>query len=165
MTLPRITFWLVIVGGFIALPTSVIVYNKVRIALHADDYERAVFVVNEVGVAGSPNKITYRFARGKIGGRNERMSLEGHKIDSSTYQQLAREFPKGTEIRVWYDPTAPDVLTQHKTLRVIPGSVDLRSAVRVALITLLICLGPLASGLICLLICRLRGLSVFPKPK
>ena len=41
------------VGGFIGLPTLAVVYNHWRIAIHADDYSKAVFVVTDVGVSKS----------------------------------------------------------------------------------------------------------------
>ncbi len=165
MNLPKITFWLLIIGTFIALPSSAVVYNKVSIALNANNYTRAVFVVSEVGVTRLPGEPLYRSAKGTIGGNRERMSLVGMNIHSSVYEELVHEVPAGTEIQVWYDPTMPDVLTQYRTLRVIPSTVDLQSAAKDAQITSAICLGPLVLGLLCLLICHSKGLSVTPRAK
>ncbi|MFT5410503.1 MAG: hypothetical protein ACI8XO_000122 [Verrucomicrobiales bacterium] len=124
--LPRVTFWLLVVGGFIGLPTSVVVYNHWRIAINATHYSKAIFIVTDVGVSnsggGRSGNGKYRWALGSLNGKQEWIGLAGFGAKSSSTDELKLEFPPDTELDVWHDPGATDVITQGRTLNVIPGS-------------------------------------------
>jgi len=158
------TLVLIIVGAFIALPTSVLVYNHWRIALNADNYSKAIFVVDEVGVSRARSKsgtTKHRWAEGTIDGRYERIGLAGFGAEANTTEDLLKEFPAGTELDVWHDPSAADITTQGRTLNVIPGTTHLGSAWPRAILFTILFDGILLAGAVGYIKCRRRGIRVF----
>lgn len=162
---PWTTFWLLIVGGFIALPTSVIVYNQCRIAIKAGQYSKAVFHVEEVGISssggGRHGRISHRWAKGILNGDKERIGLSGFGFESSSIEDLKKEIPPGTELEVWYDPSAADIQTQGRTLKVIPRSTNLKSAWIKAILFMVLFDGLLIAGIVGYVRCRMQGIRVF----
>lgn len=163
--LPRVTFWLLVIGGFIGLPTWVVVYNHWRIAIKADNYSKTVFVVKEVGISnsggGSKKSGKHRWAEGTLNGKEERIGLAGFGAKSSSTEELQEEFPPGTELDVWHDQSAADVITQGRTLNVIPGSTNFGGAWLKAIIVTLLCDGIFLAGVVGYFECRRRGIRVF----
>lgn len=137
------------VGGIIALPLSVSVYNKWRVALNAESYTRQVFIVDDVGVShsGGSKARTYVWAEGSINNEQLTVGLAGFGYNSRNTPDLRRELPKGTKLDVWYDPSAANVITQGRTLNVLPGDVDLENATKQAVMLTLFSNGLLLLGL------------------
>jgi hypothetical protein len=86
--------------------------------------------------------------KGVIDERRERVGLAGFGIQAKEEQNLNRQIPTGTTFEVWYDPSAADVRTQGRSLRVISGSIDLSNATTSAIRKTLLCHGLLIIGIV-----------------
>jgi hypothetical protein len=124
-----------LLGLALALGSSVIVYNAWRIYLNGDRYRPAVFVVDQVYYyRGAANNFHTWTATGWIDGAEEKLSLMDFAPEPESVSQLRAQFPAGTRIEVWYDPSAPPVRTQGTYLRVLPRDLNLDNALRRAIL-------------------------------
>ena len=111
----------------ISLSTSAWVYGAWRIALNANQYTPGIFVVESTAYWYA-RKSTFIEAKGTIDGNAEELALRSFGAKSRTAEALKQEFPRGTQLKVWYDPSASDIRIQGDNLRLLPRSYNLKQA-------------------------------------
>lgn len=137
----RLAFWLSLV---VAVGSSVFVYNGWRVVLNKDQYRREVFIVDRVDyIPRSGGDAPIWYATGTIREAPEKFSLVDSVPEPSGSSELSMQFPAGTRIDVWYDPTAFRDATQGRYLRVLPGHSDMERALSNAIVRTACFDGPL----------------------
>jgi hypothetical protein len=131
----------VIFFGFsLGVGLSAIIFNNWRVAILASRYTEEIFIVDSVefGKSTKRRSADMPIATGTVNGRNERIGLRGFDFEANSLGELQDAFPSGAHVSILYDPSASEVFTQGKTLRVIPASTDLKNTwVKALAITLL----------------------------
>ena len=125
------------IGAIIALATSVEMYNRWRIYLCRDRYEPAILIVDEVKYWPVSEFPAYWGILGRINGTTEEFSLVDSVPEPLNVAALTAQFPPGSQVAVWYDPSASRIQSQGMYLRVLRRDLDLQSSASIVRGTLL----------------------------
>jgi hypothetical protein len=125
---------LVAFGAMWSLASSVLVYNAWRIAVNASKYKAAELTIQEVRY-WKDRKGSSILGYGHVSGRREAIGLIDFGPFYTSQFELESAYPKGKLISIWYDPSAADISTQGRHLRVLPYSYPLDRAFEIAILT------------------------------
>ena len=120
--------FLLFLGFGLGVSMSAFIFYYWRISLLNHRYFEEVFLIDSVGFgkmkkSGSAN---IPIAEGMVNGIPEEVSLLEFGVDIATVSELERQFPKGSQLKILYDPTAMKSYIQGRTLRVIPISTNFK---------------------------------------
>jgi hypothetical protein len=118
-------------GLALSLGSSAIVYNYWRVALHHQSYSRATFTIKKLEFHGRNQWLCT--AEGTIAGVPESTCLNDFYPDAHGKTDLKHLASIGSQLEVWYDPTAADTAIQGRHLRVLPSTIHSTYTVQNAL--------------------------------